>query len=159
VVRHEPKTYELREATAADREFLWGLHALVMRGPVESTWGWDESFQRGYFAEHFDPAKRRIVVFDGQDVGGLQTERREDSLFLSKVEILPSFQGRGLGTRIVQDLMAEARAQGLPVTLQVLKENPRARRWYERLGFVVTGETETKYLMGTADASEGSSLG
>ena len=159
MVHHEPVTYDLRRATEADREFLWRLHALAMRGPVERTWGWDENFQRGYFEEHFDPAKQRIVVVDGQDVGGLQTERRTDSLYLSKVEILPSFQGQGLGTRIVQDLLAEARAQGLPVTLQVLKEHPRARRWYEQLGFVVTGETEISYLMSTADASEGSSLG
>ncbi len=151
--RHEPVAYELREATEADREFLWELHALAMRAPVERTWGWDEGFQRGYFDEHFDPAKRRIVVVDGQDAGVLQTERREDSLFLANVEILPLFQGQGLGTKIVEDVLAEARAQGLPVTLQVLKENPRARSLYERLGFVVVGETETSHLMSTADAS------
>ena len=34
----------------------------------------------------------------------------------------------------------------MPVELQVLKVNP-ARRLYGRLGFQVTGETETHYLM------------
>jgi ribosomal protein S18 acetylase RimI-like enzyme len=154
MVRHEPVVYELRGATEADREFLWRLHALAMRRPVQRTWGWDEDFQRGYFEEHFDPDERQIVVVDGRDAGVLQTERSEDSLFLANVEILPAFQGRGVGTGIVRDLLAEARARDLPVTLQVLKENPRARRLYERLGFVVTGETDTRHLMSTADASK-----
>jgi ribosomal protein S18 acetylase RimI-like enzyme len=69
------------------------------------------------------------------------------------VEILPAFQGRGAGTAIVRDLVADDRAQDLPVTLQVLKENPRTRRLYERPGFGVTGENDTSHLMSTADAS------
>jgi ribosomal protein S18 acetylase RimI-like enzyme len=121
-----------------------------MRGPVERTWGWNEDFQRHVFEERFDPDGRQIVVVDGRDVGVLQTERREDSLFLAKVEILPAYQGRGVGTAIVRDLMAEASERDLPVTLQVLKENRDARRLYERLGFAVTGETETSHVMGTA---------
>jgi hypothetical protein len=78
MVRREPVAYELRVATEDDREFLWGLHASAMRGPVERTWGWDEDFQRNFFEEHFDPDERQIVVVDGRDVGVLQTERRED---------------------------------------------------------------------------------
>jgi ribosomal protein S18 acetylase RimI-like enzyme len=70
------------------------------------------------------------------------------------VEILPAFRGRGLGSAIVRDLLAEAHARSVPVTLQVLKENPRARGLYERLGFAVTGETDTKHLMSTADGSK-----
>jgi ribosomal protein S18 acetylase RimI-like enzyme len=158
VARHEAAVYGLRDATEADREFLWGLHSRAMRGPVERTWGWDEGFQRGFFDEHFDPAGRRIVVVDGRDVGVLQTEQRKDSHFLANVEISPPFQGQGVGTAIVRDLVAEARTRGVPVTLQVLKENPGARRLYERLGFAVTGETETSHQMSTAGAPEGSPI-
>ena len=34
-----------------------------------------------------------------------------------------------------------------PVTLQVLRANPRARALYERLGFVATGETAEHVLL------------
>jgi ribosomal protein S18 acetylase RimI-like enzyme len=34
-----------------------------------------------------------------------------------------------------------------PVTLQVLKTNPRARKLYERLGFHVTGRSGTHDFM------------
>jgi ribosomal protein S18 acetylase RimI-like enzyme len=44
-------------------------------------------------------------------------------------------------------VMEEARARGVPVRLRVLKVNARARAFYERLGFVQTGETETHTLM------------
>ena len=36
---------------------------------------------------------------------------------------------------------------GLPVRLRVLKVNLRATAFYERLGFSITGETDTHFLM------------
>ena len=39
--------YELRDATAADREWLYQLNRATMRDYVVQTWGaWDEAFQR-----------------------------------------------------------------------------------------------------------------
>ena len=139
--------YTLREATEADRGFLWHLHKVTMKEYVSETWGWDEAFQRSYFEENFDPATRRIIVVDGEEAGVLSTERRAGALFLAVVEILPSHQGCGLGTRVIRDVLLCACRGGLHVTLKVLKANRRARRLYERLGFSVTGETETSYLM------------
>lgn len=58
----------------------------------------------------------------------------------------PTRQGRGLGTEIVRNLLAEAAAARVPVELQVLKVNP-ARRLYERLGFTVFAEATIHYRM------------
>jgi len=44
-------------------------------------------------------------------------------------------------------LLAEADQRGKPVALRVLKVNIRARDLYQRLGFGVTGETDTHYIM------------
>jgi RimJ/RimL family protein N-acetyltransferase len=44
-------------------------------------------------------------------------------------------------------VIEEARQLGLPLRLQVMKVNPRARTFYERLGFIHTGETDTHILM------------
>ena len=35
----------------------------------------------------------------------------------------------------------------VPVKLKVLKVNPRAAAFYERLGFTITGDTDTHLLM------------
>ncbi len=143
------RPFTLRPAAHADRGFLYRLHVAAMKDVVAQVWGWDEAWQRQYFDDHFDPSHARIVVVDGVDIGVVAVEWREDAAFLAGIEILPEYQGRGLGAAVIRDVIADAAARGLPVTLRVLKVNP-ARRLYERLGFTVTGETDTHYLMRTA---------
>jgi ribosomal protein S18 acetylase RimI-like enzyme len=117
-----------------------------MRDYVEQTWGWDEDWQRAYFHMRFDPVKNRVVVLDGRDVGVISVQRQEEAVHLSTLYILPRYQGQGIGTQLLNDLLAAAFREGLPVTLRVLKVNP-AKRLYERLGFVVVEEDEVRYVM------------
>jgi ribosomal protein S18 acetylase RimI-like enzyme len=118
-----------------------------MRRYVELTYGpWDEEWQRDYFDQHFHPDGCRIVTCDGQDVGLVSTVEGEDEVVLSTLEVLPEVQRRGIGTFVLQSVQQEAFALGKAVTLQVLRVNP-ARRLYERLGFVVVGETEKHFSM------------
>lgn len=139
-------TYILRPATAEDRDFLYRLHVATMKPTVSQIWGWDDAVQAAYFRDRFDPSVRQVIVMDGRDVGVVEVERRPAEVFLSNIEIAPEYQGRGLGAAIIKDLLAEAHGRGLPVTLQVNRVN-RARRLYERLGFVETGRSETHYRM------------
>lgn len=140
--------YTLRQATEDDYDFLYALHVATIREAVEATWGrWDEAFQRRWFEDHWDPGPRRIIVVQGQDVGILQVEWYEDELFLALIEVAPDWQGRGLGSAVIGDVQALAREAGLPLALQVLKGNPKARRLYERLGFVVVEEREERVVM------------
>jgi putative hydrolase of the HAD superfamily len=138
--------YALRHATGADRDGLYELHKATMRAYVERTWGWDENLQQQYFHQRFDPRQRRVIVVDGQDAGMMEVERSAEGLILSNIQIAPAYQGYGLGTAVIRDLLAEAQQGGLPVRLQVLRVNP-ARRLYERLGFIVVQETSTHFKM------------
>jgi len=141
--------FAFRPATAEDAVFLYELNRTTLRGYVEKTWGpWDEEWQRDRFLKMFRPEDVRIIVVSGRDAGQLITHRRGTELEIGLIEIVPELQGRGLGTRILRDLLAEAAGEGLRVTLQVLKANP-SKRLYERLGFTVTGETATHYQMST----------
>jgi len=47
---------------------------------------------------------------------------------------------------LVREVIGEARAAGLPLTVSTAKINP-ARSLYERLGFVATHEGEFKVFM------------
>jgi ribosomal protein S18 acetylase RimI-like enzyme len=136
----------LRPATRDDYDFLWWLHRATMKPYVEKTWGWDEQWQARYFRDHFDPNTREIIEGDGEPIGCISVERRNDRISLGVIEIAPDHQNQGIGTKLIQTLCNEADARGVPVELQVLKVNP-ARSLYERLGFGVVGETETHYLM------------
>jgi ribosomal protein S18 acetylase RimI-like enzyme len=144
----------LRPVTRDDYDFLWALLVDTLRPYVEATWGWDEAYQRARFRDHFDPACQDIVLADGVAVGVFRVERREDSIFLSNIGITPAYQGRGIGTKLIQDLLEKATARGVPVELRVLKVNP-ARGLYERLGFAVIEEFETHWQMRWEPPSHG----
>ena len=114
-----------------------------MRPYVEATWGWDDAEQERFFDQNFDPAKQRIVQMDGTDAGMLSLEERDEEIWLAAIEIHPRFQGRSLGTEIIQSVLDRGAAAGKPVALRVLRVNPRARSFYEKLGFRSIRETET----------------
>ena len=67
-------------------------------------------------------------------------------LVLGLLCVHPDFQRQGLGEQALQTIIDAADAQGLPVSLAVLKANP-AKRLYDRLGFAVVSETDIEFLM------------
>lgn len=129
--------YSLRQAADDDYTFLYQLHLAAMKEYVKATWGWNEKWQREYFERNFDPHNRQIIQIDGQDIGVISVEQRIEERHIALIEILPAFQGRGIGTSIICHQIKTAHATKLPVTLQVLKTNTPARRLYERLRFTV----------------------
>ena len=132
-----------RQISNDDLEFLWLLHNSALKNYVAQTWGWDENWQRLDFIEKFNPAEGVIIVVDNTDAGFLWTIERETETLLVSIRLLPQFQNRGIGTKIIVNLLNDSKN---PVRLQVLKVNP-ARRLYERLGFKVYDETETHFKM------------
>ena len=146
-VKNHSHMYTLRPAMAADYDFLYDLHRAALRDYIEAIWGWDEEWQAKYFADAFNPDQRRIIQVDGRDAGVLVVEERPSEIYLNLIELLPGFQGRGVGTAIINDLAADAHGRGLPMTLHVLKANTPARRLYERLGFQVVADEENRYGM------------
>ena len=88
-----------------------------------------------------------VVTAYGVDVGRLRVVRTETLVELAGLQLLPAHQGKGIGTRIVRDLMAEAASTGRAFGLSVEKDNPRAQALYERLGLVVVGEDGDEYVM------------
>jgi ribosomal protein S18 acetylase RimI-like enzyme len=69
-----------------------------------------------------------------------------NSLWISKIYILPLYQNRGYGTRLIREVIAEGDRQGKSVKLQVLKIN-LAKKLYDRLGFVITGTNGPHHVM------------
>jgi ribosomal protein S18 acetylase RimI-like enzyme len=124
----------LRAATPADSEFCFRLHKAAMGGYITAIWGWDEQRQRGFHARGFDPGRWQIITAGGADIGMLDVEYRPAEIYLSRIEILPGHQGRGIGTRLISALIDEARRKGQDLVLDVLTSNTRARALYQRLG-------------------------
>lgn len=134
-----------RAATRADEEFIYQVGERTMRVYVEPLFGsWNEAFQRRHIDLSFDLVEWKIILLDGVPIGRFSYEDRANLIFLANIQILPEYQGRGIGQQIIQDLQVKAGRR--PVTLRVLRGNP-AKRLYERLGFVVTQEDDLRYYM------------
>lgn len=124
----------LRWAAAEDWPAAWSMQREAFRPLVEATHGgWTEALVRGC-EEGWSAAHTRMVSVDGRDVGWVCVEHHPTHDFLDTIVVEPSAAGRGLGTRLLGLLIAEARERGVPLWLSVWKEN-RARGWYARLGF------------------------
>jgi ribosomal protein S18 acetylase RimI-like enzyme len=140
-------TPTMRKARPEDREFAYRVREASFRDYVEKVEGWDEVEQRRLHERRFAAQDFRIVSVAGTDVGVVAMVVTPDCLKVNQLLVLPEHQGRAIGRHCMLALMDEARRLGVPVRLRVMKVNPRACAFYERLGFRRTGETETHDLM------------
>ncbi len=138
---------ELRLACQDDKEFIYDVKRAAMFEYIEQTWGWDEEEQRELHERRFRSQEFQIVSFGGRNVGIMSVAIEPDCLFLNQIYILPEHQGRGIGGECMQAVFERAAESSLPIKLKVLRANPRASAFYERLGFTVWGDTDTHLLM------------
>jgi ribosomal protein S18 acetylase RimI-like enzyme len=113
-----------------------------MKEYIEPIWGWDEKKWDGYIAAWFKPQRVQIIVSEKKDVGILVVEQFETHILFESISLASHLQCRGLGTKVITDVIERADRLGLPIKLDVLKSNQSARRLYERLGFKLTGEND-----------------
>ena len=72
--------------------------------------------------------------------------RVDDTLELDDLFVDPDWMGRGIGRRLVLDVVDLARADG--ATRIDVEANPHALTFYRRVGFEGVGEVDTQF--GTA---------
>jgi ribosomal protein S18 acetylase RimI-like enzyme len=73
-------------------------------------------------------------------------ETEAGEYYLDCINVHPDHQGKGIGKKLVQAFCEKARSHGYgKVGLIVDYDNPSAKKFYENLGFVVSG---TKKFMG-----------
>jgi ribosomal protein S18 acetylase RimI-like enzyme len=84
-----------------------------------------------------DLAASRIVSDEKEPVGVALIARRGWTSRLAGMALVPEARARGIGERVVRRLLAEAAARGeRGMTLEVIEQNARAVRLYQRCGFV-----------------------
>jgi ribosomal protein S18 acetylase RimI-like enzyme len=142
----EPR-WELRPATAGDRDFLFELHRATMKTYIEPIFGWNDTKQAELFDEAFTPANCQVIQIGGQDAGVLEVAETTEEIWLTLIELDPRWQGAGVGTSVVSSLLQRGAETGRPVGLRVLRTNAAARALYERLGFLTFRETDERIYL------------
>lgn len=70
----------------------------------------------------------------------------DDRLMVNNIAVAPERQGSGMGTLFLAAILREAVSRGCrEATLEVRPSNHRARRLYDRAGFVATGVRRDYY--------------
>lgn len=141
--------YSLRNTRPDEIEWLYELNKKSFLEVVVRQFGkWDEAFQRKIFFSKWEQPRPAQIIEAGSDrVGVLILEQLESCNWLHEIQICPNYQGHGLGTALLHDLLADARSRGVPLRLQVLHANQDAKRLYERMGFLEIETLENHYLM------------
>ena len=139
--------HSYRQATLSDFELTFHIKSGSIKPYVEAIWGWDEQVQLSFHTREFDPKTTQIILDDNRVIGLLSTTENADSIYVKSILVHHSAQKNGVGTAIMTDIIQRAQVAGKRVELQVYKVNQRAKKFYERLGFGVTGQTDLHYQM------------
>jgi ribosomal protein S18 acetylase RimI-like enzyme len=138
-------TLSYRPAAEADVPFLVELRRSTMR-LHELASGVNRSAEQSMQRVMQSLEIAQVIEQAGQAIGVLKGLRDGAQWELYQIQLMPQFQGQGIGAQIIGSLIAEARTAGVGLRLGVLRANP-ARKLYERLGFVVVSEKEHGYEM------------
>lgn len=136
----------LRPVTPDDDEFLLRVYAstraeelAVVPWSAEQKWAFIRSqseAQRRQYEARFPDAQYSVVLHEGESVGRLWLARSGDEIRVLDIALLPEYRNRGIGARLLGDLVTESEAESIPLRLMVFQPNETARRFYLRLGFV-----------------------
>ncbi len=147
----------LRAATPEDRELLYTVYADSRAEELARVpWTAEQKAaflrqqfdaQDAWWREHYTTAELSVIEADGEPAGRLYVDEWKREVRIVDVAVLSTFRGRGIGTRLVRDVIARADGAGKPVTIHVEMFNAGARRLYERLGFELVHEEGVYVLM------------
>lgn len=126
----------LRAVEGADRAALLDLWAAAWFQvfpdiDVAARRNWFDAYLRGLEAG----GAVTLVAMAAMPVGFINYHPANG--YIDQIAVAPAWQGQGVATAL---LAAAKQACPAGLTLKVNQENPRALRFYQREGFVVTGE-------------------
>lgn len=137
--------YSLRNSTPDDLAFQLKLYASTRQVELdvaglpadtrESFLAMQFNAQTTHYTQFYPAAAWSIVECDGVRAGRLVLDRAVDHLHILDIALMPEFRGRGIGTALLRQVLAEAAARHLPLRLFAFT-GERAMGLYLRLGFV-----------------------
>lgn len=102
--------------------------------------------QHRFYMDQFPQARFDLLLEDGIPIGRLYLDVRADEHRLIDIALLPEHRGKGIGGRLMRDVLDEAAKHGKIVRIHVETNNP-AMHLYDRLGFEKIEEQGPYWLM------------
>lgn len=143
----------LRRADEDGKDLAYRVKRAAFRAYVEQVWGWNEATQRQLHDRRFETQDFFVINSNGSDVGVVSVTVEPDCVHVHQLYVLPEHQGQGIGGESMSIVIEAGNELSLPLRLRVLRVNPRAAAFYMRLGFAITGCTDTHVMMQRAPDS------
>ena len=149
--------FALRPESEADLPFLRRLYVSTRWEELAIVTQWSDAekvaflesqfgFQRHHYLTYYGSTDCAILEQHGAPAGRLYIDRQDKTLLVVDISLLPEWRRRGIGTALLEAVIAEARAAGKTATISVEKFNP-AQRLYRRLGFREVAEEGVHWVM------------
>lgn len=91
--------------------------------------------QQSHYREHYPDASESVIELDGEMAGRLYVNRGSEQIAILDITVLPEFRRRGIASKIVRDLQAEAgSARSVRVFVEIF--NPGSAAFFSGHGFV-----------------------
>ena len=140
--------YRLIRAVVGDQRWLDQLRRSVYRELFIATFGsWDEARHVRDTSECWDRGDVSLIEADGARVGMIQLLDQTGVVEIGELQIHPAHQGRGIGSRILSDIVDQAHKRGRTVTVSVALKNERANEFFQRCGFQHLEQTESHHRL------------
>lgn len=141
-VQAAPGAAPLALAPASDDDFdaLLALRMAAMRESLQRLGRFDPERARERLSRAFEPSHTRHILQAGERVGFVVVLPRMDHLVLDHLYIAPPAQGQGIGSWVLDQVLAEADRLGMAVRVTALKLSD-ANRFYQRHGFELQHES------------------
>jgi len=132
--------------TIADlARIIWQQHYVPIIGANQVEYMLDKYQSVAAIKQQLNEAAQYFIIcYQDKAVGYISFIKKQDVLFLSKIYILDSYRGKGLGKSAMAFIKASAIKLGLvKIALTVNKYNTNSIKAYKKMGFDNIGEIVT----------------
>lgn len=139
-----PKAYSLRYAYKNDDAFVFALFcsaktelSLLPLSPQQRELLVQQQYrlQQAGYAAQYPQAVTLIIEYQSIPIGKIMLNPSANGVHIVDFVIAPQFRGYGYGSVILDSVKAYAQAKEASVSLNVDRQNMRAKQLYLRLGF------------------------
>lgn len=149
--------FSLRHAIDADLPRLRDLYADTRADEMAGV-PWPLAAKRHFLDQQFELQHRHylayyadadFMVVEHEKIlqGRYYLLRTAPYHLIVDISLMKQKRGQGIGRALIEASQREAEANGCGMQLQVLEHNTRARKLYEKLGFVVTESADMHHRM------------
>ena len=137
----------IRKSTEDDYDQIFAMHEEWFKAEIEERWGWNDLWQKQNFSEEWKRDVFEVILDHDKIIGYAQKTIESDYVYLQSIGLAPAFRGKGIGRKVMEDLLEDASGDFSLFRLSVGVSNFPAIKLYESLDFEVESRSEYSLTM------------